>query len=323
MEWLSLQWFDWDWIRSLRWEYPQLLYLLPVVPVLFLLRNALHQKDKQFIKVSGLPGGHFMNWVTLLRLVPPFLYALALALGIVAVARPQTVTNQVDRFSEGIDIVLAIDISESMLERDLLPDRLAAAKSVAGKFIENRVQDRIGLVIFAGEAYSLCPLTTDYELLNQYIEDLQTDMIQEAGTAIGSAIAVATNRMRDSKSNSKVIILLSDGDNTSGNLDPYTMSKLAEAYGIRIYSIAVGRSAETPGDALRRIASENQYYRATDNSALERVFSQINQLEKVKYKDSIYSEVKDFYRVYLTWAIVLVIISLGLKSTFMSNVLED
>ena len=323
MEWLSLQWFNWSWIRNLQWEYPELLYLLPVVPVLFLLRNALHQRDKQYIKVSGLPASQFMNWVTFLRLLPSLLYALALGLGIVAVARPQTVTSRVDRFSEGIDIVLAIDISESMLERDLLPDRLAAAKRVAGKFIENRLQDRLGLVIFAGEAFSLCPLTTDYELLNQYIDDLKTGMIQEAGTAIGSALAVSINRMRDSKSNSKVIILLSDGDNTSGNLDPYTMSRIAESYGIRIYSIAVGKSAEGPDDALKRIASDNQYYKASDNSTLESVFLQINQLEKVKYRDSFYSEVKDFYRVYLTWAIVLVIISLGLKSTFMSNVLED
>ncbi|GAA4446179.1 VWA domain-containing protein [Ravibacter arvi] len=327
MEWFSLNWFDWYWVRNLRWEYPQFLYLLPLVPALFWLRSVMHRTDKQYIKVSGVHRSYFMNWVTLLRLVPPTLSALSLALALVAVARPQTVTTKIDRFSEGIDIMLAVDISESMLERDLQPTRLAAAKKVAQRFVENRLQDRIGLVIFAGEAYSICPLTTDYDLLKQYIEDLQTSMIPEAGTAIGSALAVAINRMRDSNGQSKVVILLSDGDNTSGNLDPFTMSKLAQAYGIRIYTIAVGRaggaSSNVSESVLQRIAGENQFFRATDNTALGAVFSQINQLEKVKYKDSMYSEVKDYYRVYLMWSVVLFIISLGLKSTFMANVLED
>jgi Ca-activated chloride channel family protein len=327
MEWFSLQWFEWKWIANLRWEYPLLLYLLPLIPIVYWLRSALHRKDKQYVRVSGVLPSDFMRWVTLLRLVPPILNSLAFGLAIVAIARPQTITSKTDRFSEGIEIMLAIDISESMLERDLQPDRLTAAKRVATKFIDNRLQDRIGLVIFAGEAYSLCPLTTDYALLKQYIENLDTHMIQEAGTAIGSALAVATNRMRDSKGNSKVVILLSDGDNTSGSLDPFTMSQLAAAYGIRIYSIAVGKpSAEaspTSENTLQRISTNNQYYKATDNAALGVVFSQINQLEKVKYQDTVYREVKDFYRVYLMWAILLFILSLGFKITFMANVLED
>jgi len=324
-EWFSLQWFAWDWIRNLRWEYPQLLYLLPAVPLLFWLRDLLHRRDKQYVKVSSFHKGDLMDWVTVLRLLPGILYLLAICMAVIAVARPQTITQKTDRFSEGIDIVLAIDISESMLERDLQPNRLAAAKEVAKRFIGNRIQDRIGLVIFAGEAYSLCPLTTDYDLLIQYIEDLRIDMIREAGTAIGSALAVGINRMRDSKSTSKVIIVLSDGDNTSGNLDPFTMSRLAEAYGIRIYSIVVGRTEETTSgeNSLQRIAQPEHYFRAEDNAALGNVFAQINQLEKVKYKDTVYHEVRDFYRIYLMWAIVLFIAALGLKSTFMSNILED
>lgn len=324
-EWFSLQWFTWDWFRNLRWEYPQLLYLLPAVPLLFWLRDLLHRRDKQYVKVSSFHKGDLMDWVTILRLLPGIIYLLAICMAVIAVARPQTITQKTDRFSEGIDIVLAIDISESMLERDLQPNRLAAAKEVAKRFIGNRVQDRIGLVIFAGEAYSLCPLTTDYDLLIQYIEDLRIDMIREAGTAIGSALAVGINRMRDSKSTSKVIIVLSDGDNTSGNLDPFTMSRLAEAYGIRIYSIVVGRTEETTSaeNSLQRIALPEHYFRAEDNAALGNVFAQINQLEKVKYKDTVYHEVRDFYRIYLMWAIVLFIAALGLKSTFMSNILED
>jgi len=324
-EWFSLQWFAWDWIRNLRWEYPQLLYLLPAVPLLFWLRDLLHRRDKQYVKVSSFHKGDLMDWVTVLRLLPGILYLLAICMAVIAVARPQTITQKTDRFSEGIDIVLAIDISESMLERDLQPNRLAAAKEVAKRFIGNRIQDRIGLVIFAGEAYSLCPLTTDYDLLIQYIEDLRIDMIREAGTAIGSALAVGINRMRDSKSTSKVIIVLSDGDNTSGNLDPFTMSRLAEAYGIRIYSIVVGLTEETTSgeNSLERIAQPEHYFRAEDNAALGNVFAQINQLEKVKYKDTVYHEVRDFYRIYLMWAIVLFIAALGLKSTFMSNILED
>lgn len=327
MEWFSLQWFDWHWIRNLRWEYPQLLYLLPLVPAIFWLRSIIHKKDKQYVRVSGIQRSYFMQWVTLLRIFPPLFYALGLGFAIVAIARPQTVTNKADRLSEGIDIVIAIDISESMLERDLQPDRLSAAKEVAKRFIENRVQDRIGLVVFAGEAYSLCPLTTDYELLKQYIEDLESNMIHEAGTAIGSALAVSINRMRDSKGNSKVIILLSDGDNTSGSLDPFTMSKLASAFGMRIYSIAVGKTntdaVPLSENTLQRIATDNQYFKATDNAALGSVFSQINQLEKVKYQDTVFREVVDYYRIYLMWAIFFFIAYLGSKVTFMANVLED
>src|SRR5690606_20119376 len=325
MEWFSLKWFHWDWLKNLQWEYPQLLFLLPLVPILFWLRDLLHRRDKQYVKVSMIRKSDFMNWVAFVRLLPAFLYLLAICLTVIAVARPQTITQKTDRYSEGIDIILALDISESMLERDLQPNRLAAAKEVAKRFIRNRIQDRIGLVIFAGEAYSLCPLTTDYDLLMQYIEDLRPDMIKEAGTAIGSALAVGINRMRDSKGNSKVIILLSDGDNTSGNLDPFTMSKLADAYGMSIYSIVVSKTGllSDAENTLQQIALPEHYFRAEDNNALGQVFAQINQLEKVKYKDTVYHEVRDYYRVYLMWGVLLFILFIALKSTFISNVLED
>ncbi len=339
MDWLSLRWFDWHLLRSYHWDHPYFLYALPAIPVLFWLRHVLHRKEKQYYTVSFIHKSRLTDWVTLLRFVTPVFLGLGVFFVVLALARPQTVTTKADRFSEGIDITLLLDISDSMMEKDLLPNRLAAAQSVARQFIAGRLQNRIGLVIFAGEAYSLCPLTTDYELLNQFLNDVKPSMIPEAGTAIGSALAVAINRMRDSKSESKVIILISDGDNTSGNLDPYTMARIAYAYGIRIYTIAVGRiTPRLPSDSLappqtaavaenelRRIASEGNghYYAATDNKALANVFAEINQLEKVKFRDTSFKEIRDYYRVYLYWGILFLIVSLGAKCTFMTNILED
>jgi Ca-activated chloride channel family protein len=214
---------------------------------------------------------------------------------------------------------------------------LEAAKKVARNFIKGRLQDRIGLIVFAGEAVSLCPLTTDYELLFGFLDEIDPKMIPTAGTAIGSALAVAVNRMREMPGESKVAILISDGDNTSGNLDPTTSAQLANAFGVKVYTISVGRlrnplrSDSTASAALidegqlKNIAGlgNGKYFRATDNSGLETVFKQIDQLEKVKSRDMLSRDVKDFYRIYLYWAVLFLLIAIGTKSTFMTNILED
>jgi Ca-activated chloride channel family protein len=248
----------------------------------------------------------------------------------------------VDQWTEGIDIMLVVDISESMQIEDFKPNRLEAAKQVALNFIGGRFQDRIGMVIFSGDAYSLSPLTTDYDLLKAHIDDISFDMIENRGTAIGSALAVGTNRMRDSDSKSKVLILLSDGDNTAGNIDPLTAAKLANAYGIKIYTIAVGKEGRVPfgkdffgrpryventmdETTLREIAKigDGEFYRVSDNQALQNVFDLIDQYEKAEIKETRYQDTTDFYQVYLRWAIVFFIFWLGLKSTFMANILQD
>ena len=164
-----------------------------------------------------------------MRFIPNLLFTISIVLIILSLARPQKSNEKVDRWSEGIDIMLVIDISESMQIEDFSPNRLESAKNVAKKFIDGRFQDRIGLVVFSGESYSRCPLTSDYALLKKYIDEINFDLISTRGTAIGSAIAIATNRMRESKSKTKILILLSDGDNTAGNIDPKTASGIAKA----------------------------------------------------------------------------------------------
>ena len=336
-EWISLRWFGWNALRGFHWVHPYFLYAIPAILIAFWLRNAFHKRARQFLIIPYEATKIGESWLTRLRFVQPISAGLALMCILIALARPQIITEHTDRYSEGIDIMLLLDVSDSMLEKDLDPDRLTAAKRVAHDFIKGRLQDRIGIIIFAGEAYSLCPLTTDYNLLYGYLDDIRPDMIRTAGTAIGSALAVGVNRMRDSKSQSKVAILISDGDNTSGNLDPLTAARLAKAFGVRIYTIAVGSTrpglsrdtlnvaARVDESELQNIAAagDGKYFRAGDNNALSGVFAQINTLEKVKFKNVIFREVKDYYRVYLYWAITLLLIALATKSTFMSNILED
>ena len=337
-EWFSPRWFGWGALQEFQWAHPYFLYAIPAILVAFWLRNAFHRKARQFLVIPYDATKIGNGWLTRLRYVQPVCVGLSLMCILMALARPQVITERTDRFSEGIDIMLLLDVSDSMLEQDLDPNRLTAAKRVARNFIKGRLQDRIGIIIFAGEAYSLCPLTTDYNLLYGYLDDLRPDMIRTAGTAIGSALAVGVNRMRDSKSQSKVAILISDGDNTSGNLDPVTAARLAKAFGVRIYTIAVGNTrASAKKDTLNvaaalvdeselqniAAAGDGKYFRAGDNNTLSSVFAQINTLEKVKFKNVIFREVKDFYRVYLYWAVTLLLIALGTKSTFMSNILED
>jgi len=337
-QWFSLRWFTYDLIKSYEWVYPYFLYLIPFVPILFWLRNAFHRKQKQRLVITYQSSSDGRDWLTILRFLQPACVGLAIGLILVALARPQVVSERTDRYSEGINIMLLLDISDSMMEKDLSPNRLEAAKSVARRFIADRLQDRIGIIIFAGEAVSLCPLTTDYDLLYSFLDEIHPNMIPTAGTAIGSALAVAVNRMREVKGDSKVAILISDGDNTSGNLDPTTAAQLAKAFGVKIYAISVGstqqkKTADTMAvsnalvdeSELRNIAGigNGLYFRATDNLGLNGVFKQINQIEKVKSKNVISRDITDYYRAYLYWAVLFLLIAIGTKSTFMANILED
>lgn len=342
LPWYSLDWFQPGIFRNYTWENPLWLYGLALIPLLFLLRWLLKGKLNQKLPVA-LPKKEIQKSpITLLRFVPDILLIICSALLIVALARPQKTNEKVEQWTEGIDIMLVVDISQSMQIEDFKPNRLEAAKRVATEFIEGRFQDRIGMVIFSGDAYSLSPLTTDYDLLNSHIKDINFEMIESRGTAIGSALAVATNRMRDSESKSKVMILLSDGDNTAGNIDPITAAELAAAYNIKIYSIAIGKDGKVPfgkdffgrprmvenyfdETTLRKIAEigEGQFYRVSDNEALKNVFALIDQYEKAEIKESRYKDTSDFYQIYLTWGIVILLMWLFTKSTFMSNVLQD
>lgn len=340
--WYSLDNFSPEILQGYSWEFSLALYALLAIPLFFFFRWIYRYYFNQKLPVAVTKNQIISNPLTIIRLIPDLLMIAIMALLIVALARPQKTNEKVVQWTEGIDIMLVIDISQSMQIEDFTPNRLEAAKQVAKDFIDGRLQDRIGIVIFSGDAYSLSPLTTDYELLKTYIDDIDFEMIENRGTAIGSALAVATNRMTETDSKSKVCILLSDGDNTAGNIDPITAAKLAAAYNIKTYTIAIGKEGKVPfgkdffgrprmientldETTLREIAKigSGQFFRASDNQALENVFNQIDQYEKAEIQENRYKDTTDFYRNYLMWALTLLLFWVFLKSTFISNVLQD
>jgi Ca-activated chloride channel homolog len=340
--WYSIGWFMPTTWSGYTWENPVFLYLLGAVPLLFIARWLIRYYLNQKLPVALIKSDLKTSAITWLRFIPEIVFALSLILILVALARPQRTNEKVEQWSEGIDIMLAVDISQSMQIEDFVPNRLEAAKNVARDFIGGRIQDRIGIVVFSGDAFSLAPLTTDYDLLNAYLNDISFDMIESRGTAIGSAMAVVTNRMRESESKSKVCILLSDGDNTAGNIDPITAAELAAAYNIKIYTIIVGKEGMVPfgkdyfgrpnmventidETTMRKIASigSGQFFRVTDNEALKVVFERINEYEKAEIKETRFKDTSDFYYIYLRWALIFFTLWIFLKSSFMANLLQD
>tara|TARA_B100000900_G_scaffold358903_1_gene330056 strand:- start:265 stop:1308 length:1044 start_codon:yes stop_codon:yes gene_type:complete len=340
--WFSFYWFTAERLGTFEWKNAFWLYALILIPLIFIIKWVIRRLTNQKLPIALSKENIKNDRLSILRFIPTAIMAAIVLLIILALARPQTTDEQIEQWSEGIDIMMVIDISESMQIQDFKPNRLESAKEVARNFIKGRFQDRIGLVVFSGDAYSRSPLTTDYELLNTYIDDIDFSLIENRGTAIGSALAVGTNRLRESESESKVMILLSDGDNTAGNIDPITAAKLAAAYNITIYSIAIGKEGKVPFGQdffgrpryventlnetnLREIAKigSGKFYRVSDKAALKAVFNQIDQLEKVEIKESRYKDTLDYYYVYLRWAIVLLLFWLFLKTTFLSNLLLD
>lgn len=340
--WYSIDWFTPSTLNSFTWEHKEFLYAMAAVPLLFIIRWLFRYRFNQKLPVAVTEKDLRVSAANLIRLLPEILLMFVLMLVCVALARPQKTNEKVEQWTEGIDIMLALDISRSMQMEDFTPNRLEAAKKTALNFINGRKQDRIGLVVFSGDAFSLTPLTTDYDLLKTYLKDLNFDMIDKMGTAIGSAMAVVTNRMRESDSKSKVCILLSDGENTAGNIDPIKASQLAAAYGIKIYTIVVGKEGPVPmgtdifgrpqiyensvdETTMRKIAQigDGEFFRVADNKALARVFAKINQYEKAEIKETRFKDTADYYFIYLQWAMVIFLTWLLSKSTFISNVLQD
>lgn len=341
-EWFSMRWFSPAVLADFVWEQFFYLYFLPIVPFLFFIRRLGNIQVREKVKLN-LPKKYLKRSPErFLRFVLPTCIGLCLCLVLVALARPQKISTQIEQNVEGIDIVLITDISVSMLLEDLTPNRLNSAKKVAQEFIKGRINDRIGLVVFAGEAYSLSPLTSDYNLLDSYLQNLKVGDITEQGTAIGSALGVAINRFQDSQAKSKVIILISDGDNTAGSLDPLTASQLAQYYNIKIHSIMVGTEGEVPArdtltgkttmisqtadeTVLRKIAElgKGKFFRVQNNNALTEVFKEIDKLEKSTITEKKFQTKEDFYGIYLTWALLFYLMWIALKSSFLHNILED
>lgn len=343
LDWLRLGWFSPATLAAFEWPNRGLLYALPAVPLLFLLRWLLAWRVRPRLEMAFFPGQTRWRWSALLRFLPDAVQAACLTLVLIALARPQLTSQLVEQTSEGIDVILVLDTSASMQLRDLAPDRLEAAKAVARDFIRGRLHDRIGIVVFAGEAYSLVPLTTDYDLLLRQLAQVKLGIIASDGTAIGSALGVAVNRLRDSPARSRVCILLSDGENTAGQLAPETAARLAHTFAIRLYTIGLGADGRvafgrdsTSGQTLyvdtrldettmRQLAQlgDGQFFRASSSDALAEVFKAIDQLEKTPIHEARFRDTRDYYPVYLRWAVLCFVLWIALKSTFLTSALED
>lgn len=263
--------------------------------------------------------------------IPFILRLIAIAFVIVALARPVSVDTYSDSTTYGVDIVLSIDVSTSMRAMDLKPNRLEAAKDVVANFINNRPYDRMGLVVFASECFTQCPLTTDHVTLLNLLNDLECGMITD-GTAIGMGLALAVGRLKDSKAISKVIVLLSDGDNNSGDVDPVTAAELAAKFGIRVYTIGVGRKGDVPYPTqfgtqmvqnsfnetdLIKIAkmTKGQYFRATNKKELAKIYETIDSLEKTKIEDYKFTQKKEEFAPFVFLALIILCIEFILSQT--------
>lgn len=328
MIWYSFNWFSAATLRKFEWANPYFFWLFLLIPVLFFLKWVFKSQRKQSLVLSVSNLSFQASLFVWLRYLVPFFYILGIVCLVLALARPQLVNQNKEKYAEGIDIALAIDISDSMLAKDLQPNRLEAAKNIGKEFVEGRANDRIALVAFAGETTTLSPLTTDYELLKEYLNSLNTSLIKTSGTAIGMALSSCINKLRDVPSKSKIAIIISDGDNTTGAIAPEIAIELAKTFGIRVYTIAIGKnSGEEVIDekTLKMLAekADGQFFRATDNDALSKIFSRINLLEKTIFKDQGVKDVSDYYYIYLNWSILFFLISLFLKFTFLGNILED
>ena len=312
---------------SLTFEDPWLLLLLPLLAVLAWWLRRRGWARGSALSVSTLEGlrTHW-SWRVVAWRVGQAALGLATALAVVALARPQRQFVERDEEAEGIDIVLAMDLSTSMLAKDFEPDRLEASKAVAQRFVADRPYDRIGLVAFAGDAFTQSPLTLDHRVLQTMLGQLRTGLLQD-GTAIGQGLATAVNALRDSEAQSRVVILLTDGVNNSGYIDPATAAGLAEEFGVRVYTIGVGTNGRALSPIrfndntvrmqyvrvqiderlLRRIAERTggRYFRATDNASLEAVYAQIDELEKTAVEVSVSRRFDDRYHVPLAAALVL------------------
>lgn len=325
----------------IQFAYPKLLFLL-IILVPFIVWYILKQKKlNTTIQVSSIKGFentpasfkiYFRHILFLLRLI-------SISFLIIAIARPQSSNQWQDITTEGIDIIMAVDISSSMLALDFKPNRLEAAKDVAAEFINNRKYDRIGLVVFSGESFTQCPLTTDHTVLINLFKDIKSGMIED-GTAIGMGLANAVNRLKDSKAKSKVVILLTDGVNNTGSVAPITAAEIASTFGIRVYTIGVGTQGtaqypvQTPFGTqyqnipveideaiLSQIAqmTDGLYFRATNNNKLKEIYNEIDKLEKEKINVKEFSKRKEEFLIFAIIALIALFFEILLKNTYLRS----
>jgi Ca-activated chloride channel family protein len=330
-------------MKGITFAEPLFLYLLAVVPAMIAYYIFKQQKANASLRMPGLDpfGNAGVSFRYYLRHVLFALRTIAIALLILIIARPQATDRFQNISTEGIDIVLALDISGSMLARDFRPDRLEASKNVATEFISGRPYDRIGLVVFSGESFTQCPLTTDHAVLINLMREIQSGMIED-GTAIGNGLATAVNRIKDSEAKSKVIILLTDGVNNRGEIAPVTAAGIAKTYGIRVYTIGVGTQGMAPYPVqtpygiqyqdmpveideaiLKEISGTTggKYFRATDNDKLIQVYNEIDKLEKSKIDVRQFNRKEEKYFIPALFAFLFLLFEILIKNTIFKNLI--
>ena len=323
---------------------PEFLWLLILIPFLAVWYFFVRKKDAAILTMPSVKGFKVKpSILSKLKPILSLLRILALAAIIVALARPRNVSvSKKTKTNRGIDIVMAIDVSASMLARDLKPNRLEALKKVAIDFVDRRPNDRIGIVVYAGESFTQTPITSDKAIVKRTISELKWGQL-EGGTAIGMGLGSGVNRLKESKAKSKVIILLTDGVNNSGNIDPRTATELAKELGIKVYTVGIGtngmadfpwskdprtgqlnfrkQQVEIDEDLLKEIASETngKYFRATDNTSLKEIYDEIDKLEKTKIEEFKYYNYQEMYRSLVLLAIGLLLFEFLLRNTLFKS----
>ncbi len=326
--------------ENFTFEDPQFFWLFLMIPLAIAWYIWKRNKLQPELKISSVKGFKMsVSWLTRLRPLLFLLRLISLALIITAMARPRTVdVSTKTKTTKGIDIVMSIDVSASMLSKDLQPNRLEALKDVAAEFIKGRPNDRIGLVVYAGESFTKTPITSDKSIVLSAMNDVKYDGILENGTAIGMGLATSVNRLKDSKAKSKVIILLTDGSNNAGFIDPKIASELAVEYGIKCYTIGIGTNGmalapvaimpdgsfqygrvqvEIDEELLKEIAkvTKGKYFRATNNKKLEEIYEEIDKLEKTDIEEFKFYNYEEKFRPLVLLAGFLLLVELLLKFT--------
>lgn len=330
------------WLQNIEFEHPWFFLLLGVIPLLLIWQFRFAEKKRFYFPVptvQGFKGGK--GWRIWLYHALPYVRYLVLILLIIALARPRLALKEEVVRAEGIDIMMILDLSSSMLSKDFKPNRLEASKKVAKDFITNREYDRIGLTVFSGEAFTLCPLTSDHEILNGLIDQIEAGVLVD-GTAIGNGLSAAVNRLKDAETKSKVAILLTDGVNNKGYIDPELAIQIASEFGVKVYTIGVGSNglAQSPvgknrrGEyiydyvrvnidetLLRQIARETggQYFRATDENELREVYDEIDQLEKTEIEFNVFKRYSEEFDRFVWLALGLFVLALLLRLTVLKS----
>ena len=329
--------------KNIIFAHPQFFWLLLLLPLMILWHFFWDKKSKPSVTISSTVA--FKRAKSLYNQLYHLLFLLriiAIALLIIALARPQTRSESAKtKITEGIDIVMAIDVSASMLSQDLKPNRFEALKKVASQFVKDRPNDRIGLVIYAGESYTKTPVTSDKSIILNALSELTYGQIED-GTAIGMGLATAVNRLKESKAKSRVIILLTDGVNNTGFIDPQTAAELAAEYGIKVYTVGIGtngmalspyalnidgsiiyrmQQVDIDEPLMKKIAktTNGRYVRATNNQKLQQIYDEINQMETTKVEEFKYTEVDEKFRLWVLIAGVLLLLEFLLKHTLFRN----